>query len=69
MKNPNSFYKAQLELHQQASKSIYKQMGLYSVLRLTVFLLAGFGVYLTYQNWQIATVIYQRKMIFMLVLL
>ena len=57
MKNPNSFYKAQLELHQQASKSIYKQMGLYSVLRLTVFLLAGFGVYLTYQNWQIATVI------------
>jgi len=57
MKNPNSFYKTQLELHQQASKSIYKQMGLYSVLRLTVFLLAGFGVYLTYQNWQIATVI------------
>ncbi|WP_243473557.1 MutS-related protein [Winogradskyella sp. MH6] len=57
MKNPNSFYKAQLELHQQASKSTYKQMGLYSVLRLTVFLLAGFGVYLTYQNWQIATVI------------
>lgn len=57
MKNPNTFYKAQLQIHQQTAKDLYKKMGLYSVLRLTVFLLAGFGIYLTYQNWQVAAII------------
>ena len=57
MKNPSTFYKAQLQIHQQTAKDLYKKMGLYSVLRLTVFLLAGFGVYLTYQNWQVAAII------------
>ncbi|WP_299097126.1 DNA mismatch repair protein MutS [uncultured Winogradskyella sp.] len=57
MQDPNKFYKTQLEQHKSESKRIYKQMGLYSVLRLTVFLLAGFGIYLTYQNWQVAAII------------
>lgn len=57
MKNPNTFYKAQLQIYQQTAKDLYKKMGLYSVLRLTVFLLAGFGIYLTYQNWQVAAII------------
>lgn len=57
MQDPNKFYKTQLEQHKSESKRIYKQMGLYSVLRLTVFLLAGFGIYLTYKNWQVATII------------
>lgn len=54
MQDPNKFYRTQLEQHKSESKRIYKQMGLYSVLRITVFLLAGFGIYLTYQNWQVA---------------
>lgn len=57
MQDPNTFYKAQLQIHQQTAKDLYKKMGLYSVLRLTVFLLAGFGIYLTYQNWQVAAII------------
>ncbi|GAA0736557.1 MutS-related protein [Gaetbulibacter jejuensis] len=57
MQDPNKFYRTHLEHHKSESKRIYKQMGLYSVLRLTVFLLAGFGIYLTYQNWQVAVII------------
>ena len=54
MQNPNSFYKEQLELNQRDSKRIFKQLSLYSVLRLSVFVLTGIGIYFTYQNWQIA---------------
>ncbi|WP_299115550.1 DNA mismatch repair protein MutS [uncultured Winogradskyella sp.] len=57
MQNPNSFYKEQLEKHKAESKRIYKQMGLYSLLRLSIFVIAAFGVYLTFQKWQIATII------------
>ncbi|MGG5485795.1 MutS-related protein [Gaetbulibacter sp. PBL-D1] len=57
MQDPNKFYRTHLEHHKSESKRIYKQMGLYSVLRLAVFLLAGFGIYLTYQNWQVAAII------------
>ncbi|WP_179318610.1 MutS-related protein [Winogradskyella helgolandensis] len=54
MQNPNSFYKEHLEANQVASKRIFKQLSLYSILRLSVFVLTGIGIYFTYQNWQIA---------------
>lgn len=54
MQNPASFYKEQLEIHQTASKRIFKQLSLYSILRLTIFVLTGVGIYFTFQNWQIA---------------
>jgi len=54
MQNPNTFYKEQLEVNQRESKRIFKQLSLFSVLRLSVFLLTGIGIYFTYQNWQIA---------------
>ncbi|MBU2928178.1 MutS-related protein [Winogradskyella psychrotolerans] len=54
MQNPNTFYKAQLDLNQAESKRIFKQLSLYSVLRLSIFVLTGIGIYFTYQNWQIA---------------
>jgi hypothetical protein len=57
MVNSESFYREQLELNQTESKRIFKQMSLYSVLRLSVFVLTAFGIYLTAQNWQIASVI------------
>ncbi len=57
MQNPSSFYKEQLKKHNAESKRIYKQMGLFSMLRLSVFVMAAFGIYLTFQNWQIAVII------------
>jgi hypothetical protein len=54
MQENESFYKAQLELNQSASKRIFKQMSLLSVLRLLVFLSAGFGIYLSFNHSQIA---------------
>lgn len=57
MQNPNQFYKTQSEKHKAESKRIYKQMGLLSTLRLLVFGLTAFGVYMLFQNWQIAIVI------------
>jgi hypothetical protein len=57
MQHPDSFYKEQLKLNQSESKRIFKQMSLYSVLRLTVFVLTAFGIYLFANQWQVATII------------
>lgn len=57
MQQPNTFYKQQLEAHTVTSKALYKQIGLYSVLRLSVFLGTAFAVYLTFQQWKIAILI------------
>jgi len=54
MQNPNTFYKEQLERNQNESKRLFKQLSLFSILRLSVFVLSAFGIYFTYQNWQIA---------------
>ncbi|WP_407556400.1 MutS-related protein [Winogradskyella sp. 4-2091] len=54
MQNPNTFYKAQLETNQTESKRIFKQLSLYSILRLSIFVLTAIGVYFTFQNWQLA---------------
>ncbi|TDY13450.1 MutS-related protein [Meridianimaribacter flavus] len=57
MQDPNKFYRTQLEQHKSESKRIYKKMSLFSVLRLSTFCVTIFGVYLTYQNWQVAAII------------
>jgi hypothetical protein len=49
-----SFYKSQLETHKNEVSALQKQLLLYSMLRLTIFLLAGFTIYLVLPNWQIA---------------
>jgi hypothetical protein len=54
MQQQESFYKAQLELNLAASKRIFKQMSLLSVLRLSVFVGTFFGIYLSFNTWQIA---------------
>ncbi|MDT0558566.1 DNA mismatch repair protein MutS [Ichthyenterobacterium sp. W332] len=57
MQKPELFYKTQLELNQSDSKRIFKQMGLLSILRLSVFMLSAFGIYLTFQNWKISIIV------------
>nr|WP_321221452.1 DNA mismatch repair protein MutS [uncultured Psychroserpens sp.] len=57
MNNSSSFYKTQLETHKTEVSALHKQLVLYSMLRLSIFIIAGFGIYLVLPNWQIATVI------------
>ncbi|MFK7832467.1 MAG: DNA mismatch repair protein MutS [Winogradskyella sp.] len=57
MQNSESFYKAQLQSNQSEAKRIYKQMSLLSILRLSVFLLAAFGIYLSAPQWKIVAAI------------
>lgn len=57
MEEPISFYKAQRNHHQSTSKAIFKKMGWFSVLRLLVFGLTIFGIYLTFSNWKLAFII------------
>lgn len=54
MQKPESFYNSQLQLNQEEAKRIFKQMSVLSLLRLGVFIGMGFGIYFTFQNWQIA---------------
>lgn len=54
MQNPNTFYKEQLELNQIEAKRLFKQMSLLSLLRLAVFVLTVFCIYITFNQWQIA---------------
>jgi len=57
MQNPSTFYKEQIELNKTESKRIYKQMSLLSVLRLSVFVVIIFGIYLYFDQWQVAAAI------------
>tara|TARA_R110002050_G_scaffold94765_2_gene197191 strand:+ start:42901 stop:44673 length:1773 start_codon:yes stop_codon:yes gene_type:complete len=57
MSNPLSYYKKHLEIYKVEVQKLYKQMTGLSTLRLVVFLATGFGVYFTFSQWQIATLI------------
>ncbi|MFP4844411.1 MutS-related protein [Winogradskyella sp. PE311] len=57
MQDPESFYKSQFTLHKTEAKRIFKQMSLLSTLRLVVFIVTGFGIYLSFEKWQIAVII------------
>lgn len=57
MQQTISFYKAQHTHHQSTSKAIFKKMGWYSALRLLVFGVTIFGIYLTFSNWKLAFII------------
>ncbi|WP_034041900.1 MutS-related protein [Wocania ichthyoenteri] len=54
MVNPLKYYQEHLEKYQTEAKSLYKQMTALSMLRLFVFLAAGFGIYFFFSQWQIA---------------
>ncbi|WP_111683350.1 MutS-related protein [Winogradskyella tangerina] len=53
MHNPKKFYKELVTYNKTEAKRIYKQMGLLSVIRLAVFALTTFGIYLSISNWKI----------------
>ncbi|WP_053991907.1 DNA mismatch repair protein MutS [Mangrovimonas sp. TPBH4] len=57
MKQPTTFYKTQLENHQNRLKQFNKKLVALSSLRLTVFLVAAIGIYFTFSTWQVALAI------------
>ncbi|RKE98708.1 MutS-related protein [Ichthyenterobacterium magnum] len=57
MNTPESYYKTQLKKHHKAVKQLYKQMTGLSSLRLLVFIITAVGVYFTFNQWKIATLI------------
>ena len=57
MPHQESFYKTQLDLNQVASKRIFKQMRMLSILRLSVFVGTGLGIYFNFNKPQMATFI------------
>ena len=51
------YYNQQLETHQKEVSKLYKSMTALSTFRLLVFLATAFGVYLFFQQWQVAVII------------
>ncbi|MFI1772966.1 MutS-related protein [Thalassobellus citreus] len=52
-----SYYKKHLESYNQAVRKLYKKMTALSTLRLLTFIIAAFGVYVTFSQWQVAVFI------------
>nr|WP_321233734.1 DNA mismatch repair protein MutS [uncultured Psychroserpens sp.] len=57
MINPSVFYNQELNKHQVEVRSLQKRILLFSTLRLLTFITTSVGIYLSFQNWQIATVL------------
>lgn len=69
MRNPEQFYKTQLQENQAIVKSLFKRMSLLSILRLAVFGISVFGIYVVFGQWQIAAGIVVLGLVFFLILL
>ena len=57
MNNPITYYKKHSEIYKTEAQKLYKQMAVLSILRLSVFVSAGLGIYLTFSTWQVAVFI------------
>lgn len=54
MDNPNHYYQQNIERYQAEASAFHKKMTLLSTLRILVFLLSAFGIYMTFSNWKVA---------------
>ena len=54
MENPQAYYQQHSEAYQAQATLLHNRMTLLGTLRLIVFLLTGFGIYATFENWQLA---------------
>ena len=57
MSSSINYYKQQKDTYFNLAQNRSKQMRWLSILRLAIFVLTGFGVYLSRSNWQVATII------------
>jgi len=58
MKDPNIFYKAQLDNYTIKAKQLKKRLLAMSFYRLLVFFVTAFGIYYFFSKWQIAVIIF-----------
>ncbi len=57
MSNPLEYYKQQLKTYQSEEQKRKKQMALLSTIRVFVFLVTAFGVYMLFNYWKFAVII------------
>ncbi|MCF7568419.1 DNA mismatch repair protein MutS [Sabulilitoribacter arenilitoris] len=57
MNNPLLYYQQHLETYKTKADKLYKRMTSLGVFRVMVFIATGFGVYLSFNYWQIAVLI------------
>jgi hypothetical protein len=57
MNNPLTYYNQHLEIYKTKAEKLYKRMTALSMFRLLVFLVICFGIYFTFQQWQIVVAI------------
>lgn len=54
MNNPLAYYQQHTEIYKAITEKLYKRMTTLSLLRVLVFIITGFSVYLMFQYWQTA---------------
>ena len=69
MIHPSEYYKKQLETYKKKAQKLFKLMTVLSIYRLSVFVITSFGIYLTFQQWQVAIFIGLMGIIIFLYLL
>nr|MDQ8211002.1 DNA mismatch repair protein MutS [Mariniflexile sp. KMM 9835] len=57
MNNPLAYYQKHLEIYKTEAHRLYKKMTALSIYRMLVFAITGFGIYLLFENWQLAVLI------------
>ncbi|TCK67995.1 MutS-like protein [Winogradskyella wandonensis] len=57
MQNPLEFYSNQLDTNNAKVRKLFKTLSLYSLLRLSIFVGTGVGIYFTFNHWKIALAI------------
>lgn len=57
MVSPLKYYQEHLEKYELEVKRLYRKMSAFSLYRLAVFLITIFGIYITFQEWQVALLI------------
>ena len=69
MVNPLNYYHEHSEKYKSEAKRLYKKMTAFSLYRLAVFIIVVFGIYITFQQWQVALFIAVMGIVIFLVLL
>lgn len=57
MNNPLSYYNQHVKLYKAEAQKLYKRMTALSMFRLLVFAITCFGIYMAFNQWQVAIVI------------
>lgn len=57
MQKPIDFYTNEIKIHKEKSNQLFKTLSVLSILRLSIFIVTVFGIYITFNQWQISVII------------